>query len=289
MLKDKKDTALVMHPVTFSVRGRLMRLTTPQVMGILNVTPDSFFDGGRYDKLSQALKHVEAMLVQGADWIDIGGCSTRPGAEVVPEAEEIRRVLPVVEAIRKEWGTQVCLSVDTFRPAVAEAVLQAGVDMINDISGGGPAMWQVVARYRVPYVLMHMRGTPQTMQQLTHYPEGVTEAVLSYFAERLTQCRAHGISDVVLDPGFGFAKSLEQNYLLMRNLNMFGRLGCPLLVGISRKSMIYKLLDGGPEEALYATVALHAWAIFRGAHILRVHDVKAAKDCIVVMKQLLNS
>lgn len=272
-----------------SIRGRLKTFERPQMMAILNVTPDSFFDGGRYNRIEEALRRAERALHEGADWIDVGGYSSRPGAADIDVSEEMQRVLPVVEALKKEYGQAVCLSVDTFRVEVARAVLEAGADMINDISGGSEAMWRLVARYRVPYVMMHMRGTPQNMQLLTDYPEGVTLEVARFFSERIAQCRACGVHDVILDPGFGFAKTLQQNYELLRNLSWFSQFNAPILVGISRKSMIYKALGGTPAEALNGTTALHCMALYAGASILRVHDVKEAKEIVTLLEHLKSS
>lgn len=272
-----------------SIRGQLKTFECPQVMGILNVTPDSFFDGGRYRRVEEALRRAETLLKEGADWIDLGGYSSRPGAvEVTPE-EEKQRVLPVLEALKKEYGEAVYVSIDTFRPAVAAAALDLGADMINDISGGDESMWTLVARHRVPYVMMHMRGTPQTMQRMTDYPEGVTVEVLRFFSERIARCRACGVHDVIVDPGFGFAKTLEQNYELLRNLSWFRQLNAPLLVGVSRKSMIYKALGVTPAEALNGTTALNSWALYAGASILRVHDVKEAKEIVTLLRYLKSS
>jgi dihydropteroate synthase len=272
--------------LSICVRGQLKTFERPQVMGILNVTPDSFFDGGRYQRVEEALQRAARLLKEGADWIDLGGYSSRPGALDITPEEEKQRVLPVLEALKKEYGSRVCVSVDTFRVEVARAALEAGADMINDISGGNEAMWELVAQHRVPYVMMHMRGTPQTMQQMTDYTEGVTLEVLRFFSERMARCRACGVHDIIVDPGFGFAKTLEQNYELLRNLSCFRQLSAPILVGVSRKSMIYKALGITPAEALNGTTALNSWALCAGASILRVHDVKEAKEIVTLFDYL---
>ncbi|MDX1332274.1 MAG: dihydropteroate synthase [Robiginitalea sp.] len=266
--------------MTICCKGELIDLSRPRIMGILNCTPDSFYDGGKYWDPYVAFRQAEAMLKEGADFIDVGGYSSRPGAPDVSESEELKRVLPVIEGLVEEFPG-VCISVDTFRSQVAREALDAGAAMVNDISAGlrDEKMLPLVAQRQVPYVMMHMRGTPQTMTEQTGYDDLVRD-VLYYFSERLAAARELGITDCIADPGFGFAKTREQNFRLLGALENFRILEVPLLVGISRKSMIHKTLGITPEKALNGTTALHMLALNGGAQILRVHDVKEAVECI---------
>lgn len=266
--------------MTINCKGRLIDLNEPKVMGILNVTPDSFFDGGRYNNDMAVLRQAESMFADGADFIDIGGYSSRPGASEVAETDEIRRVVPAVKTIVKEFPNAV-ISVDTFRSGVARAAIESGAAIVNDISAGSldGNMMETVAALQVPYIMMHMRGNPSTMQTLTDYEDIVKEMVL-YFAEKTTTARSFGINDILIDPGFGFAKTLEQNYQVLRRLEDFSILELPLLVGVSRKSMVYKPLGTSAAEALNGTTALHMVALSKGAKILRVHDVKEAVEAV---------
>ena len=274
--RTRKKTELM----TINCKGRLIDLNTPKVMGILNVTPDSFLDGGRYTDDRAVLRQAEMMLSDGADFIDIGGYSSRPGASEVTETDEIRRVVPAVAAIVKAFPNAI-ISVDTFRSGVARAAVESGAAIINDISAGNldANMMETVAALQVPYIMMHMRGNPATMQTLTDYEDIVKEMVL-YFAEKATEARRFGINDVLVDPGFGFAKTLEQNYEVLRRLDDFSILELPLLVGVSRKSMVYKPLGTSAAEALNGTTALHMIALSKGAKILRVHDVREAVEAV---------
>ena len=249
-------------------------------MGILNLTTDSFYDGGKYNSLDKALYHTENMLKEGAFFIDIGAASSNPGSELITPANEKKKLLVVLEALLDRFP-EAYFSIDTYNHEVAQACIEMGASMINDISGGNldAKMHETVAKYKIPYVMMHMRGTPETMQKNSHYKNIVTE-VLSFFSQQTKAATNAGIQDILIDPGFGFGKTLEQNYTLFNNLNQFETLGCPLLIGVSRKSMIYKLLDTTPQEALNGTTALNALALDRGAQILRVHDVKEAKECV---------
>lgn len=262
------------------IGDKLMDLSKPVVMGILNITPDSFYAESRAIQEDQILSRVKDMLMHGASIIDIGGYSSRPGATDISEKEELERVIPVIEMIRSNFP-DCTISLDTFRGTVAEAGINVGANIINDISGFeiDPTLLDVVSRYKVPYVLMHMRGTPQTMMNLTEYDNIVNDIVL-YFSEKLETLRNAGINDVILDPGFGFSKTMEQNYMLLNSLERFRILECPLLVGVSRKGMIYKKLGVKPEEALNGTIALNAIALSKGASIIRVHDVKEAKELV---------
>ena len=266
-------------------KGELICFDTPKVMGILNITPDSFYAQSRTTP-TEVLRKAEQMLEEGATFVDIGGYSSRPNAQEVSEKEELQRVVPVVEALVKHFP-DIRISVDTFRAEVARESLEAGACIINDISAGqiDPAIWEVVAHYQVPYIAMHMRGTPQTKQTYTEYDK-LTKDILYYFSQVKDKARQLRINDLIIDPGFGFSKTLAQNYELMQQLALFKALECPILVGISRKSMIYKLLDTTPEEALNGTTVLNTFALLHGADILRVHDVKEAVECVKIVGEL---
>ncbi|MBL7810085.1 MAG: dihydropteroate synthase [Saprospiraceae bacterium] len=267
--------------MTILCKGRLLDLSNPIVMGILNLTPDSFFDGGQYTHVDAILRQAEKMLQEGASLLDLGGASSRQGAAEVPEAEEMRRVLPAVAGILQRFPEAI-LSIDTWRASVAEAAIDAGAHIINDISGGAldANMFATAGKLQAPYILMHMQGTPQTMQQQPHYEDVVTE-VLDYFIEKTARLRASGVKDIVLDPGFGFGKTVEHNYTLLKHLHVFESvLGLPVLAGLSRKSMICKPLGISPENALNGTTAVHMVALQQGARILRVHDVREAMEVI---------
>ncbi len=285
MLIDNRNKTL-----TINAGGRLLDLSQPQVMGILNVTPDSFYDGSRCPDMTAVAKRVETILSEGADMIDVGGYSSRPGCVDVSVDEEKRRLAIGFEAIRR-LSPDAVISVDTFRAEVARwSVEECGVQIINDISAGelDADMFDVVAQLRVPYIMMHMRGTPEAMmqQQYLHYDDVVAD-VLQYFAAKIDRLAYMGVNDIIIDPGFGFSKTVDDNYRLMRHLDEFARLGLPLLVGISRKSMIYKLLDVTPAESLNGTTALNVMALLGGAHILRVHDVKQAVEAVKIVGKTL--
>jgi dihydropteroate synthase len=269
---------------TISIGGRLISLEAPLVMGILNNTPDSFYDGGKYSGtldsvLVQAAKHVE----EGAAFLDIGGYSTRPGADEISEAEELDRVLPVIEALNENFPDTI-ISIDTFRASVARQAVKAGAQMVNDISGGDddPDMFAAVAELRVPYILMHKKGSPKTMQADPQYENVVTE-VMEHLSRRLHTLRSLGVNDIIIDPGFGFGKTLEHNNRLLHNLRLFRMLGQPVLAGVSRKGMIYRLLKTNPENALNGTTAAHVLALLQGVSLLRVHDVKEAMEAIKIV------
>jgi dihydropteroate synthase len=274
--------------MTLNCKGTLIDLATPKVMGILNITPDSFYDGGNLTNERLILAQAEKMLKQGATFLDIGGYSTRPGAEEVSETEELQRVLPTIEAILKQFP-EALISIDTFRSEVAKKCVEAGAVMVNDISAGNldANMMEVVAALKVPYVMMHMKGNSKTMVSLSEY-NNLTKEVLFYFSEKLAEIRTLGINDIIIDPGFGFAKTRQHNFELINNLELFNMLETPLLVGISRKSMIYKTLQTTPEEALNGTTALHSIALLKGANILRVHDVKEAIECVILLENFKN-
>jgi dihydropteroate synthase len=272
--------------MTLNCKGELIDLSVPRVMGIINATPDSFYDGGKTVVLKEILKQVERMLNEGATFVDIGGYSSRPGADNVSETEELQRVLPAIEAVIKEFP-ETLISVDSFRSKVAKSAVETGAAIVNDISGGtrDAEMLSTVSKLKVPFIAMHMRGTPQTMTQLTDY-KNVTRDVLKYFSKRLAMARAAGINDIIADPGFGFAKTREQSFELLNNLELFKHLDVPYLIGVSRKSLIYKTLETTAENALNGTTALHAIALLKGASILRVHDVREAVECVKLMQLL---
>lgn len=266
---------------SLNLRGRLVEIDKPLVMGIINATPDSFYSDSRMLDAHDIACKANEMAQQGADIIDLGACSTRPGAQVVDASEEIMRLNVAVKAVRQAVGDEILLSVDTFRASVARhCVEELGVDIINDISGGDldQLMHSTVAQLQVPYVVMHMRGTPATMQQFTNYDGDVAAVVLEELARKVDALHQCGINDVIADPGFGFAKTVEQNYRIMSQLEVFHALEVPLLVGISRKSMIQRVLNCDAAHALNGTTALNTIALMKGAHILRVHDVRAAVE-----------
>lgn len=272
---------------SINLRGHLYSLETSKVMGILNLTPDSFFDGGRFLKIDAILSQVEKMILDGADFIDIGASSTRPGAKPVSEEEELSRLAEPVKQIRSTFP-EIYVSIDTCHSGIARTMVHDfGVDMINDISAGlsDEAMFETIADLNVPYIMMHMQGTPQTMQQDPQY-EDVVKDVLKFLSERQEQLNLIGVNDIIADPGFGFGKTLDQNYKLLSNLDVFSLLGIPLLVGLSRKSMIYKLLENSPGESLNGTTVVNTLALVNGADILRVHDVKPAKEAISIVNSL---
>lgn len=272
--------------MTINCKGQLLDLSTPKVMGVLNLTPDSFYDGGKFKNEKEALKQVEKYRIDGMDILDIGAYSSRPGADDISEDEELKRQNSVLKQITKEFPDLV-ISIDTFRSSVAKESLDQGAHIINDISAGklDEQMLEVIAQYQVPYIMMHMRGTPQTMKQLTTYDDLVKEVVY-YFSERLAVIKKMGINDVIIDPGFGFAKTTAQNFELLNHLDILQSLDVPILTGISRKSMIYKTLGIDSKQALNGTTALHMVALQNGSSILRVHDVLEAKECITLYQKL---
>ena len=265
---------------TLNLGGKIMQLQEPVAMGILNVTPDSFFADSRTVTEKMVLERAEKLLTEGAAILDIGGYSSRPGAADIPAEEEKNRIVPAIKSIVQEFPEAV-ISVDTFRAEVARAAVGEGAGIINDIGGGNldGKMFETVAELQVPYILMHMRGTPQTMQTLTSY-QNLTVEIATYFSEKVDQLRRFGVKDIILDPGFGFAKTVAQNHELLNQLDYFKIFGLPVLAGLSRKSMTYKALGIAPEEALNGTTALNMLALTKGAKILRVHDVKEAIQTI---------
>jgi dihydropteroate synthase len=272
--------------MTINCNSRLIDLNLPKVMGILNVTPNSFYDGGKHNEINSIMHQADKMLLEGADFIDIGAYSSKPSGEFVSEEEEIKRLVPIIKELVDHFPS-IVLSVDTFRANVAKVAVEHGAVIINDISAGllDEKMLETVADLKVPYIMMHMRGNPQTMQSLTNY-EDIVKEMIFYFSERIQKARSFGISDIVIDPGFGFAKTLEQNYEVLHKMELFSMLELPLLAGISRKSMIYKVLENSPQEALNGTSVLNTIALQKGAKILRVHDVKEAVECIKLVSKL---
>ena len=265
---------------------RELDLSTPVVMGIMNLAPDSFFDGGRFPDTVAQLKHVEKLIQDGASIIDIGAVSTRPGAPEVSEATELERLLPALDSIRKAFPACI-ISVDTFRTKVARAASEHGAGMINDIYGGRfeEGMFALMATLKIPYVLMHMKGIPQNRQDFPVYSDVVAE-VTYFFEQQLAQCRENGVRQVIIDPGFGFGKNVEHNFTLLSRLDEFRSLGMPVLAGLSRKSMINRVLKINPESALNGTTVLNTIALLKGVNILRVHDVKEAIEAISLVKMV---
>ena len=268
--------------------GKLVDLTSAKIMGILNITPDSFFDGGKYNVPSQIISQVEKMLNEGATFIDVGAYSSRPGAKHISEEEELNRILPVIQLLAKEFS-DILISVDTFRSKIAEHCIDNGASLVNDISAGSmdSNMFITIAKLQVPYIIMHMQGTPQNMQSNPTYDDIVNE-VLFYFSKKIVELRDLGVNDIITDVGFGFGKTLEHNYHLLKNLSLFKNLEVPILAGVSRKSMLFQPLNISPKEALNATTSANTIALLKGANILRVHDVKEAMQAIKVVELLNN-
>lgn len=272
--------------MTINCKGNLIDLSQPKIMGILNLTPDSFYDGGKNNSLNIILKNTEKMLVEGADFIDIGAYSSRPNAQDISKEEELNRLIPILKELIYNFPNTY-FSIDTFRSDVAEKALDNGACMINDISAGNldEKMFEIIAEYQVPYIMMHLKGTPQTMMQNTEY-HNLTQDILFYFSEKIALAKTYKINDLILDLGFGFAKTTDQNFELLQKMKVFEMCNLPILAGLSRKSMIYKTLNTTPEFALNGTTALHMVALQNGANILRVHDVKEAKECVKLFNEL---
>ncbi len=274
---------------SINCNGKLIDLSSPKVMGILNVTPDSFFDGGKYTSEITIINQVEKMLSEGATFIDIGAYSSRPGAKFISEEEELNRILPIIKILVKTFP-EIIISIDTFRSEVAKQCVLNGAAIINDISAGSldKEMFKTVAELQIPYIIMHMQGTPKNMQLNPTYTN-VTQEILYYFSKKTAQLRALGVNDIITDIGFGFGKTIKHNYQLLNQLELFKNLETPILVGISRKSMLYKPLEISPEIALNATTSANTIALLNGANILRVHDVKEAMECIKIVNLLKNN
>ena len=272
--------------MNLKIRDKFLNLEQPKIMAILNVTPDSFFDGGKFNTEIKVLKQVEKFINEGADIIDIGGYSSRPGAQNISIETELKRVISNIKLIRKEFP-EIFISIDTFRSEVARESYFSGADIINDISGGNldTEMLKTVGELGAPYILMHMRGNPQNMSLKTNY-KNITQDILDYLSNGIELAKANGINDIIIDPGFGFAKNIKQNFSLLNNLKDFKVLNYPILVGISRKSMIYKTLNIDVQEALNGTTVLHTVALLKGANIIRTHDVKELMECIKLIDEL---
>ena len=270
---------------SLNCKGKLLAIDKPLVMGIINTTPDSFYDGSRKQSGESVLKQATKMLTEGADIIDVGGQSTRPGSERISAKEELKRVLPAVEIILKNFPDTI-ISVDTYQSEVAVELINAGASIINDVSAGNldSSMIETVAKLQVPYICMHMKGTPQNMQEHADY-ENVTREVLDFFIQKIDECKRAGINDVIIDPGFGFGKTIAHNFTLLKELLVFKMLEKPIMAGLSRKSTIYKTLGITAEEALNGSTVLHTLALQNGANILRVHDVKEAKEVIALWER----
>lgn len=276
-------------PSILVCNGKLINLDEPKIMGILNVTPDSFYDGGKFTEEKAIIERVQQMVFHGATFIDIGAQSTRPGAVIIEEKEEIARLIPAIKLIIKNFPG-ILLSADTMSSEVAKQAVDAGASLINDVSGGDhdPAMFDFIAHSKIPYILMHMQGTPETMQMNPEYDDVVPD-IYSILLQKVTALRRKGVKDIILDPGFGFGKTVAQNFKLLKMLGFFRNSGCPVLAGVSRKSMICKTLQVNPEKALNGTTALHMAALMNGASILRVHDVKEAAEVVKLYLAYQNS
>lgn len=274
--------------MTINCKGKLVDLSVPKVMGILNLTPNSFFDGGKFADEISVLNQVGKMLAEGAIFIDIGAYSSKPNAEYVSEEVELQRLIPIVELLVNEFP-EIIISIDTFRSQVAQKAIEAGAAIINDISAGNldEGMMETVAKLQVPYIMMHMKGTPKTMQSLTHYND-ILKEIMFYFAQKINRARSLGINDLIVDPGYGFAKTVEQNFEVLQKSELFQHLNVPILAGLSRKSMIYKTLEITVQEALNGTTVLNTLALTKGANILRVHDVREAMEAIALFEAFEN-
>jgi len=267
-------------------KGKLTDLSSPKVMGILNITPDSFYDGNTLKNDKDILLRAEKMLKEGATFIDVGGYSSRPNAKHISENEELQRVIPVIELLNKKFPNRF-ISIDSFRSKVVDEAIQAGACIVNDISAGSidANMFKTIAKLQIPYIIMHMQGTPQTMQKTPTY-HNIIKEIIYYFSEKIHQLRVLGVNDIIIDVGFGFGKTLPQNYELLNNLALFKNLEVPILTGISRKSMLYKLLNTSSDRALNATTVANTIALLNGSNILRVHDVKEAQEAIQIVRAL---
>ena len=272
--------------MTINIKGNLLDISSPIIMGILNVTPDSFYDGGFYNSTNKVIDQVKKMVSDGASIIDIGGYSSRPGAEEISVDTELKRVLPVIKLIKKKYP-KILISIDTFRSEVAKLSVECGADIINDISGGSldSKMYKTIAKLNVPYIIMHMKGDPGNMMEKTNYKDIFGE-LNKYFNEKISLAESFGIKNIIIDPGFGFSKTKKQNFDILNNLNLFNQHNRPILVGISRKSMIYKTLNTTPDNSLNGSTVLHTVSLLKGAKIIRTHDVKQANECIRLVSEL---
>ncbi len=275
--------------MTINCAGKLIDLSKPKIMGILNITPDSFYDGGKYNSDKKILKHVEKMISDGAFFIDIGAYSSRPNGKNIDEDQELNRIIPALELVNKTFP-EIIISIDTFRSKVAEVCINSGASIINDISAGelDKKMLSIIGKYKVPYIMMHMRGNPQNMMNKTNYDD-IVKDIVQYFSKKINQAKSYKINDIIIDPGFGFAKDINQNYDLLNHMELLNLLEKPVLVGVSRKSMIYKVLNTHAENSLNGTTVLNTISLIKGASILRVHDVKEANECVKLINSLNQS
>ena len=275
-----------MHNLSLNIKGKLIDLKKPKIMGILNLSKDSFYDGGMYSSKDKALKQTEKMLNEGADIIDIGAFTSKPGSKLFSAEKEKQILFPILEVLINNFPEKL-FSIDTFRSEIAKNSIEIGVSIINDISGGkfDKKMFEVIAKNKVPYVMMHMKGTPKTMQLNPEYKNVVID-VLNFFVKQIKIAQNIGVTDIIIDPGFGFGKSLNHNFDLLKGLNLFKKINYPILIGLSRKSMIYNILNGNPNQSLNGTTILNTFALINGANIIRVHDVKEAKECITLCEYL---
>ena len=275
-----------MHNLSLNIKGKLIDLKKPKIMGILNLSKDSFYDGGKYSSKDKALKQTEKMLNEGADIIDIGAFTSKPGSKLFSAEKEKQILFPILEILINNFPEKL-FSIDTFRSEIAKNSIEIGASIINDISGGkfDKNMFEIIAKHKVPYVMMHMKGTPKTMQLNPEYKNVVID-VLNFFVKQIKIAQNIGVTDIIIDPGFGFGKSLNHNFELLKGLNLFKEINCPILIGLSRKSMIYNILNGNPNQSLNGTTILNTFALINGANIIRVHDVKEAKECITLCEYL---
>ncbi len=275
-----------MHNLSLNIKGKLIDLKKPKIMGILNLSKDSFYDGGMYSSKDKALKQTEKMLNEGADIIDIGAFTSKPGSKLFSAEKEKQILFPILEVLINNFPEKL-FSIDTFRSEIAKNSIEIGASIINDISGGkfDKNMFEIIAKHKVPYVMMHMKGTPKTMQLNPKYKNVVID-VLNFFVKQIKIAQNIGVTDIIIDPGFGFGKSLNHNFDLLKGLNLFKKINYPILIGLSRKSMIYNILNGNPNQSLNGTTILNTFALINGANIIRVHDVKEAKECITLCEYL---
>ncbi len=272
--------------MTIKCKGELINFNTPKIFGILNITPDSFFDGGKYTNSKSILKQCEKMINDGADFIDIGAQTSKPGSKEISLTEELNRLIPFLEIITKEFP-EILISIDTYRSQVAEKSIQLGASIINDISSGenDEKMMAIISKYDVPYIMMHKKGKPRSMQLNPSY-ENVTKELIYYFSKKINQAYEYGINDIIIDPGFGFGKNLKHNYKILKDINLFHKFKLPIMIGVSRKSMIYNKLNVDIQNSLNGTTILNTFALINKTQILRVHDVKEAKECIKLLQEL---
>ena len=275
-----------MNNLSINIKGKLIDFKTPKIMGVLNISKDSFYDGGKYNSKYKAIKHAEKMFKDGADIIDIGAFTSKPGSKIISSEKEKTILFPILEALIKNFPESL-FSIDTFRSDIAEYSIKIGGSIINDISGGkfDKKMFKVVSKHQVPYVMMHINDYPQKMQLNPRYKNVVFE-ILNFFSNQVKKAHENGITDIIIDPGFGFGKSLSHNYELLKSLSLFKKINCPILVGISRKSMIYNVINSNPKSALNGTTVLNTFSLMKGANIIRVHDVKEAKECVSLWEYL---